>query len=374
MHILLVSSLYAPFVGGAERQAQNLARVLVSKGVRVTVLTQPVKGAPDVEKDGDIEIFRWLNTIPLGPLWGVSYMWNTLLACSKLKSRWDIAHSQQVSLHSYALLQAAHRMSKPVLLRFACMGDGGDLARIMNVRYGRFLLPKLKTASRSIVLSNALREEVIGYGFPSERIRQIPNGVDADLFIPNQLARKKNSKVFRFLVVGRLDRQKGIDILLQAFAKLEGKYLWELVVCGDGPLGSELEQLAQNLGLGQQVYFKGHVENVLNEYHQADILVLPSLYEGMPNAVLEAMACGLPIIGTDIGGTRELIIEGVTGWIVPPGSPETFSNVIKMVINDQAMIVQIGEAGRQRVEEHFSLPAIADQYIYEYEQILCEKA
>lgn len=369
MKVLLLSSLYPPFLGGAERQAERLARALQQAGVTVTILTQPAPGMPLRSTDEGVTVIRGLNTFPLGPIWGASYMMQTWRWLRLLKAEWDVVHNQQVSLHSYPSVGAARTLGRPALLRFACAGEGGDLARLLRVRYGRLLLPRLRQADRFVALSDELVDEIICHGFDREKVREIPNGVDVDMFRPPSID-SPTTESLRLLFVGRLDRQKGVADLVDALAALPGALAWSARIVGDGPERSFLEQKVTSCGLRQRIAFLGQQSEVISHYHWANLFVLPSHFEGMPNVILEAMACGLPILATDIGGTRELVVSGLTGWLVAPAKPRELRDALAGIAGDMGRLAMVGMAARRRVLATFSMATVARAYITEYESIL----
>lgn len=140
----------------------------------------------------------------------------------------------------------------------------------------------------------------------------------------------------RVVAVGRLVAQKGFDLLLQAFARLQGRYPdWSLVIVGEGPLRAELEGLVERLGLSGRVFLPGLVQAVPALLKRCDLFVLASRYEGFPNALGEAMAAGLPVIAADCPtGPRELVRHGVDGLLVPPEDPATLAEAMDRLMGD----------------------------------------
>lgn len=371
MKLLILSSLYPPTLGGAELQAYNLAHHCAGLGVDVTVVTQPQNGAPRCESSGSVRVFRWLDAIPAGPLWGLSYMLSTWRALNRLIDRDTVVHNQQVSLHSWPAQRIASAREVPVVLRFACGGRFGDLARLGDVRYGRRLLPQLRRATRCIVLSRDLHDEVVAAGFPAERIRYRPNGVDTRKFHPtDRTPAGAGSGPLRLLFVGRLDEQKGLSVLFEALALLGNASDWRLAVYGAGPDEKDLRRLCAERGLDERVEFVGFSSDMPTVYRNADLLVLPSLHEGMPNVVLEAMSSGLPVLATDIGGSRELLSPWAPNWLVPAGDSSRLSEALHHAISERQSLAELGLRGRSVAEDDFSYVAIARRYIEDYEQLL----
>ena len=135
-----------------------------------------------------------------------------------------------------------------------------------------------------------------------------------------------------------------------------------LLLAGDGPLRGQLEALAGRLGIAARVHFLGHCDDVRVPLGAADLLVLPSLWEGMPLALLEGMACRLPVVASDVSGSRELVVPGRPGLLVPPGDAEALAEALEELLTHPARARALGEAGRKRVEERFGGRAQARRY------------
>ncbi len=171
--------------------------------------------------------------------------------------------------------------------------------------------------------------------------------------------------------MARLDKQKDHASLLEA-ARLVPDAVFVLV--GDGPLREELEDRATRLGVEERVLFLGWREDIPEVLACADLFVLPSLYEGLPLALLEAMAAGLPIVATAIGGTSEAVVDGVTGLLVPPGEPRSLAAAIRRALDDEGLARRLGAASRERVRREFSAAAMARRTVSIYEECLdCER-
>jgi starch synthase (maltosyl-transferring) len=138
---------------------------------------------------------------------------------------------------------------------------------------------------------------------------------------------------------------------------------WYLVLAGDGPQrGWLLDQLAKYPQLQEKLRFLGRRDDVPGLLKSADILVHTSLWEGMPNAVLEAMAAGRPVIGTAVEGTEDLVVPGQTGWLVPPREPDALSRALIQAADSPKTCQRFGDAGRIRVEQHFSIVTTVAAY------------
>jgi GalNAc-alpha-(1->4)-GalNAc-alpha-(1->3)-diNAcBac-PP-undecaprenol alpha-1,4-N-acetyl-D-galactosaminyltransferase len=182
---------------------------------------------------------------------------------------------------------------------------------------------------------------------PERKLAWVPNPVNLPLAGPKRV---KDSQTI--LAVGRLTKQKGHDVLLAAFASIAHRYpAWRLEIVGEGDLGNNLRDESERLGLKGKLKWLGQVKDISSYYARSDIFVLPSRYEGCPNALLEAMSHELPVIVTDAStGPLEIVENEVCGLVVPSENPEALANAMERMINDKELRERLGRAGMDRVE------------------------
>jgi glycosyltransferase involved in cell wall biosynthesis len=208
-------------------------------------------------------------------------------------------------------------------------------------------------ADAAVVTTPRIAGEVAArYSVNRDKITVIPNYVEIDRFKPKQ---REPNKIPRVVFVGRLDKEKNLIALIEAVSGFEV----EVWLIGYGPQREQLERLAQNKVASFK--FLGAVPNreLPQLLNQCDIFVLPSLYEGHPKALLEAMACGLPVIGTDVVGIQEVIQNESTGLLSKP-DPEGLKRSLERLINDSSLRQKLAQAGRASIAEQFSLERIVD--------------
>jgi len=231
-------------------------------------------------------------------------------------------------------------------------------------------------------VSRAAVERYIRVGAaPKNKIRFMPNGIDTTKFKPNKAAgqRLRNElgvvNYFVWLAVGRFDIQKDYPNLLHALYKVAEKFNDALLlIVGDGPLRPDMEELTRTLGIDKQVRFLGICHNIPDLMNAADAYVMSSAWEGMPMVLLEAGACGLPIVATDVGGNSEVVLNGKTGFIVPPSNPEAIAQAMeKMMALSKEKRLEMGEAGRAYIEANYSLEHVVDQWETLYMELLQRK-
>ncbi|NSW58762.1 MAG: glycosyltransferase [Armatimonadetes bacterium] len=226
------------------------------------------------------------------------------------------------------------------------------------------------------VSESAIRAAKASYGIPDQRLATIPNALDLDEIdavasVSNaaELPIPDDARIVMF--VGRLTIAKGLEYLLTAAtAVVRHCPTAHFVIVGDGPLRDALEKRACDLGLSSHVCFIGRRQDVLGLLQKCDIYVQPSIWEGFPNAVLEAMAMGRPVVATDVGGVPELVRNGETGLLVPAADPELLANAINQLLDNEALARSMGAAGRLRVRESFSIEQMALRLECLYRQVM----
>ena len=237
-------------------------------------------------------------------------------------------------------------------------------------------------ANQVLAVSNAHRQRIVDVvGFPFEKIRPIYNGVDSAVFFPRSeeklVIRKKlglNPEDICIGTVGSLRSVKNQALLLTACKKnLPHAPNMQIVLAGDGPLKKDLVAKAQALGLDKNVHFVGARNDIPEVLNAFDIFVLPSLREGMPNAVLEAMSCGVPVIATSVGGVPEVIEDNKSGILVPSQDEEALEAALADLIREVGKRRRLGTAGRRRVLAHFSLEKMVQEYHALYQSLVPRK-
>ncbi|MBK6880134.1 MAG: glycosyltransferase family 4 protein [Elusimicrobia bacterium] len=240
------------------------------------------------------------------------------------------------------------------------------LAYDLEMRYAPGLRVAREIADTTFTHAEANRSTLAGLGVPQDRITVIRAGVD-----PRWLTRPIPKQAFShrsIVTTGRLIESKGHNDLIRAFAALrEGRRDVRLLILGSGPFERELRRLAERLGVADAVELSGHVshEDVRIALHQADIFVLMSRYKGerLPNAVKEAMACGLPCVVARSPGMDELVLNGETGWILEPGDWRGLATKLKKLINDETTRRSMGEAARNWVLREYNADTQQARYV-----------
>jgi glycosyltransferase involved in cell wall biosynthesis len=236
------------------------------------------------------------------------------------------------------------------------------LHRLVSLCVHRYIAVSSEVARRLLRASRCSPSKVV----------IIHNGVEHELFqraanatLRNALTNGVERPVV--LAVGRLASQKGFRYLLEA-ARLLPEPIFVLV--GEGDRRAKLEDQARTLGIVDRVRFLGYRSDIPELLASCDLMVLPSLYEGLPISIMEAMAAGKPVVATDIPGTDEVVVHGETGFLVPPEEPAALARDIRKVLEDGVLARRMGEAGRVRVQGKFAGAAMARSVMDVYDDVL----
>lgn len=210
-------------------------------------------------------------------------------------------------------------------------------------------------ADRLHFVSDFLRNEALALGAPAEKSVVIRRSVDTDFFSPSPVY--KETPILKLLAVGRLTWQKGYKYLLEALARLRlEKYQFSLQIVGDGDEKVGLEAQAKLLGLEGLVDFAGHLDrkSLRNALRMADVFVQASISDALPNSVLEASACGLPVISTTAGGIPEAVVNRFSGILVTPGNAKELEDALRELILNRRLGRELGKNGRKLMQTRFS--------------------
>jgi glycosyltransferase involved in cell wall biosynthesis len=371
--------------GGPVKVAFDVGRELVRRGHEVVVFTSDAKDLEnrlDVERDEieGMQVYYFRNLFMSLVKWSKLFITPDLpkKMMSDLKS-FDIVH-----VHEYTTYQniVVHHFAKKFGVPYVLQAHGslpkiGRQARkwIYDAFFGSTLL---RDASKVIALSEIEAEQYKCAGVPAEKIAIVPNGIDlteySDLPPKGSFKKKfgleKNEKIVLYL--GRIHEIKGIDILVRAFANILHKLDdVRLVIVGpdDGYLG-EIEALIKALKIENKVLISGPLygKDKLEAYVDADVYVLSSIYEIFGISLLEAYACSTPVIASSVGGLKDLVINGETGFLVEPGSIVELSRSIVFMIDNSASAKRMGMKGREFVK-NFSAWTVINRLECLYDEI-----
>ena len=359
--------------GGVERVTVRLSDGLAARGHDVTVVTLADERSDFFRLSSKVQ--RQALGIAKGP---PTPLWRLAPAVSRRLAA--IARAIEASAPDVVISRAV-QVNVPVLMALRGRGyptivtEHGDRALRADADGGfpwrKWLWYRLRRlcypfAFRLVSVSRAIDEHFSW--LPSERRAVIYNPFPE---VASVGARAQPDRP-RLVAVGRLSHDKGFDVLIRAFARIARRFAaWQLHILGDGDLREELQQLSEELGLRDQVLFAGEVANPLAALQQAQLFVMASRYEGFPNALGEALSCGLPAIATDCpsrpgrvrrpGGVRELVRDGVDGCLVPPDDPERLAQALARLMADPHRRRRLAARARE-VTERFSFETILDQW------------
>jgi len=374
MHILIINSEYPPIGGGAGNASANLARRLASMGHNISVVTSRFDDLPYQETDVNLTIFRIPSLRRKQDRSGALEQIIFILSASF----WTLGLVRQIkpnaTLAFFGVPSGAVALSLKVIYRIPYIISlrGGDVPGFRPYDFGMYhklISPLLRLiwrhASAIVANSNGLRDLAMKFDSRFE-IPIIPNGVDLEVYEPVAYGDTPP----RLFSVGRIVHQKGLDLAMRALSGLQDLG-WEWRIAGDGPQLDFLKSLAQKLGIADRVYFLGWQsrEQLIEQYQWSNLFVFPSRHEGMPNAVLEAMASGLPVIASRIAGSEELVVDGETGILFATEDVEALRVALHKLLTDAPLRQKMGKASRRRVEEHYSWESTARQYALLLEQV-----
>lgn len=368
-HICVMSEFFPPYVGGGQIHALEIIKNL--KGTyRFDIITNALDGLPSSESSEGFIIHRVGVS---GKVDSFSRRLKYIRAAKRLalqlheKDPFDLIHA-----HVFAGSLAGYYFGKKanLLIINTVHGvylhdpDTGFLKRILQ----KYVVKR--KYSKTIAVSQITKGQLLELGVDPDSIQVIYNGVDPSLF-ENQ--HDHQGDVFTVVYVGRLWRIKGIHLLVEAAASIvKERNDVRFLLVGDGPERQELEAKIVRNNLSNFVTITGFqdyakIPGILKE---ADLFVLPSLMEGMPNSILEAMAARVPVVATKVGGVPEIVTHMQNGILIEPNSVEQLANAIITVIDDADLRNRLAEAGHKMINERFKWSDTAAQVSQLYEKVM----
>ena len=379
MRILMLTDYFPPHSGGGvEVVVDQLSRGMVERGHQVSVLTLRTRGGARRESTGNLTISR-LPAIDLTGLIGVQFAASVHpipALISELRTfKPDLIHVHNLFFrNSEAAALIARFSSTPLLLtmHLGDMGGGFSVVKTLTTLYektvGRCIV---RSADKITGVSAAVAAHAGDLGASSSSVQVIPNGVDTSIFHPAENV----SKTPTVLAVGRLVPNKGMDTLVKSVPEVlaripEAKF----VIAGDGPMYSSLGKLVESLGVRDSVEFLGHRRDVPDLLRGATVFARPSTLEGMPLTILEAMATGLPVIATPVGGTPELITDGQNGFLIPVGDSHALAGAILDVLRDPRRSSSMGQRNLQIVQNEYTWERVINRTEALYQEMVLKEA
>lgn len=364
--LIMLSSCFHPSIGGAERQGLALASSLRARNLPVVILT-----LHDSRRRGrcgyapvPLVGIDYPNVRVIGP--AIAYCRGIRALRRLSRRRTAVAQIQSLDPFTLSLGLAAKAFRIPLLIRIS--GAYEMNLGYLSLRGGgvRPLLAKwlLRSANHVLALNPEIEQRLVNLGVKANAIIRLPNAIPDDYFriTPVPASSRKLLRAPAVLLMGRLAPFKGGDHMLRAWKILADRHPGaSLHFVGEGPLRSDLESLSMSLGINDCVKFWGASHDVPRFYSETDIFVLPSIEEGMPNGLLEAMAAGLPCVASDLPATRGIIECGRTGLLVPPSDEPALADAINRLLNDQDLRLALGRGARERVAP-WAFSRLTDDY------------
>jgi glycosyltransferase involved in cell wall biosynthesis len=353
--------------GGAETQLVKLAKEMEVRGWKVFVVSMLPPIAFIEELEG-----RGIKVASLGMKRG-SPNPMAIIRLIRFIKEWKpvILHSHQVHANLLARITRIF-CSFPLLICTAHNINEGGRVRELGYRFTDYF------CDLTTIISQAAAERYVKIkAVPKSKIKVIPNGVDVEQFTPTSNAKIKEdtSNSFTWLAVGRFEVQKDYPNLIQAFSILLKKSPEsKLLIVGQGPFKSEIEVLISESRIGDSIQLLGVRKDVPEIMNKVDGYVMSSAWEGLPMVLLEATSCGLPVVATDVGGNKEVVINEQTGLLVEPRDPASLSNaMLRLMSMTKTKRDSFGEKGRLHIKENYSLEKVSNTWEKTYNQLLFEK-
>lgn len=420
LRVYIPIATFHPLVGGAETQAMLQAQTLRDRGHEASIITFHHQRSWQAQEviDG-VPVIRVASRL-LGNRARLPRVVKRLLFLLALfvmgwtlwreRDKYDILHVYQLSTLAIPAAWVCRLSGKPMLIAVRSTGStqfggsqsaasllagpldpntpwlrienvpwtNGDLEGLLRlgpgmIRYTRSLLKRV--GAKIIILSTRMKDYLAEHDFLLPNTQRIPNGVDLVRFHPDP--EQDESKDRTVVCVAKLRYEKGIDVLIQAWYLVQQRFPQaRLIIVGNGSTNSIADRfvrMAEELGIAESIEFAGLQKDIPAQLQRGAISVLPSRWEGMPNALLEAMASGLPCVATRVSGSEDIITHGVNGLLVDIEDYRAMAQALLVLLRDPDLAKKYAKAARATMEEHYALNHITDTYIEIYQDMIGHK-
>ena len=351
-------------IGGGHVHIHDLARSLQAQGDEAIVL---------VGQEGPFTEQLARSAIPYHSLRHLAraiHPWNDAAAFFEIREFLQRLEPDLVSTHSakagWLCPLAAASLGIPSVQTTHGWSFTGGVPRMRSLFYRWAERIGVLCADRVINVCEYDRQLALRYHVaPAEKLVTVHNGMPD---VPGELRAQPDRVPVRLAMVARFEPQKDHGTLLHALAHLTD-WAWELDLIGDGPLRPQAAALARDLGISHRVHFLGARTDVAELLAQQQVFLLITNWEGFPRSILEAMRAGLPVVASDVGGVRESVVDGTTGFVVPPCDPEALRARLGTLLRDPRLRTSFGQAGRARYEARFTFDRMLEQTLAIYGEV-----
>lgn len=372
MNICVITSAKFPPEEGIGNYIYNMSKEFIRKGHNVTVITRGGFHRTHKEIFEDIELYR----VPFLPLYPLHVQFHGIFVkklIRTLESNFDILHFHTPLppiIKSYLpTITTVHTPMKTDTGRVELINPFSVAVKLQG-KVSYLIERKLFGISDKVTsVATSVSKELAEYGLNPKDVEVIGNGVDENLFCP-----VKNKGDERYILyTGRLSYRKGLFDFIECGIEVCEKHPdIKFKLTGKGPLLDKLKSIVADSGYKDRFEFLGYVDKsrLIELYQNATIFVLPSHYEGLPTTLLEAMACGQPVVATAVSGNLDVIESGKNGILVPIKSPDKMADAISRLLDNEGRMVELGLAARRTIEQRFTWDAISDRILQCYESVM----
>lgn len=357
MRVLLLTDYFRPHIGGVENVVEEVAGWMARMGHRATVLTMGFGGEPPAEEEDRVSVVRFpgrdlTRSVGLQVALSLRFVFRAPGAARREKPQVINANNLFYSTSLLApILKRILHVPLVTTVHLAGVRTGSPfsdaLIRAYEVSLGRAIL---RESDAVIAVSCAVAEHLVGMGVPAEKVFTVPNGVDFDFFTCAFEGRRPRE--FEILFLGRLVPNKGLRYFIEAARALAPTHpRARFVVIGNGPDKAAALEDVRKSGLAGRFEFLDSVPDVRDAMKSAYAMARPSLSEGMPLTVLEAMASGVPVVAFSVAGTPEVVANGETGILVPPADSQELARALARLMLDPQSARRMGDRARASVRQ-----------------------